>query len=90
MANLGSEFLRVVSAHEKNNREALLGAVKRCFGIIDALLAEPKSKSQKEEILILKKVLEDFGGEKRNYSIKRKEIESYFNPFARRIMSATV
>ncbi len=85
MANLGSEFVRVFNALDKNNELAGRAAVQRCFGIIEKLKGLEEMKSRSEETDRLIDILNDFLLETPNYSISRSQIENYFNPFALRL-----
>lgn len=86
MANLGSEFLRVFSAYEKKDMKATQSAAERCLSITDTLLKNKKSIGEEKEILMLKNIVSGFLNNE-PFIIKRSEIESYFNPFAVRMVS---
>ncbi|MFA6341106.1 MAG: hypothetical protein WCX27_02615 [Candidatus Paceibacterota bacterium] len=87
MANLGSEFMRVVSAYEKKDALLLSQSVARASGIIDKLLLNKKSDSEEKEVLILRDVLKSFSDNVDNNAFaKKSDIESYFNPFALRML----
>jgi hypothetical protein len=80
--------MRVVNALERGDTESLQEAVQRAFVIIDKILLEPDMEKRKEEILILRNVLQDSINSphgKKNYILERKHVESYFHPFALRL-----
>lgn len=90
MANLGSEFLRAFRAWEVNDKESYAASRERCRSIINTLLSLKEMKKREMEINLLEEILNDFEHKKnRKYIITKKHIESYFNPFAMRIMSVT-
>ncbi len=88
MANLGSEMLRAFSCFEKGDIAMSEVSISRCMKIVDTLLADSNNLSGNKEIVILKKVLENIPrGNFKKYSISKKDLEIYFNPFAVREMS---
>ncbi len=88
MANLGSEISRVFSSWRKGNKELLETSVNRSNKIIDDLLADEQMKKRASEILILRDVMDDLvKNNLANYRINEAQLQSYFIPFALRVMS---
>lgn len=88
MANLGSEFIRAFLLHEKGDEKHARLSALRCFKIINDLMRGENRSAEIKEVLILEDILRDFmENNLKNYSINRKDLESYFNPFAMRVMS---
>ncbi len=81
MANLGSELLRMLAARERNDEKAFRESARRSLALADSALAREHARGR-EEILTLKKIINDFLGGEARYAITKKEIESYFFPFA--------
>ena len=90
MANLGSELMRAFLLREKGDKENATASALRCSKIIHDLAGSENSASELKELLILEDILKDFlENNLKNYSISKKDLESYFNPFAIRAMSAS-
>ncbi len=87
MANLGSEFMRVFSAYEKKDMTAVHTASVRALAITETLLKNKKSDAEEKEIKILKEILSNFQNNEPLVSIRKSDIETYFQPFALRMMS---
>lgn len=87
MANLGSEMLRAFSFNEKGDKAMTEASIARCLKIIDILTADSADSPGKREALILKDILESILQNKKKYSISKKDLEIYFNPFALRFMT---
>jgi len=87
MANLGSEFMRVFSAYEKKDMIAVHTASIRAIAIADTLLKNKKSNAEEKEITILKEILTNFQNNELINSVRKNDIEAYFQPFALRMMS---
>ena len=89
MANLGSEFIRAFLLREKGDEKNAKSSALRCSKIIKELIAGENKTSEVKEAMILEDILRDFmENNLKNYSISKKDLESYFNPFALRVMSA--
>ncbi len=87
MANLGSELIRMISARDKGDKTSSLSSAERCLSLIEKALDTAKSHLHRQEISILKDIVEDAVSEtEHKYSITKKEVESYFYPFALRFM----
>lgn len=87
MANLGSEFLRILAARDRSDKTTFRESIKRCLGIIDTLVSFKETRGQQREIIILKNIINDLlENNGQNYQITKKEAESYFYPFAIRQM----
>ncbi len=86
MANLGSEFTRMLSARARNDERELHESAKRALAIADAALAL-QGPHGREEVLLLKKIINDIPNRDTAYSLTKKEVESYFRPFAMKEMT---
>lgn len=84
-ANLGSEITRLTDALEKGDQSLLSGAYGRASKIIDELETFPEMKPRKEEISILRGVLEDMTLGKS--AVTPQFLKDYFTPFATRLIS---
>lgn len=82
MANLGSEFSRVLKNHREGNRSGLESAINRARGILEILKTMPDMHSRLGELRILESILERAGAG--NLEIPLAHLESYFVPFALR------
>jgi hypothetical protein len=79
VANLGSEIQRVFSWKEKGDIEAVMNAKNRAIVIIEKIKSFG-NKNANAEMDILQDALE-------KDILNRKQMSSYFNPFAFRIMN---
>jgi stress response protein YsnF len=86
MANLGSEMMRLYKAIETHADERAQESRQRALSLIEELLSCLKKESQKEEVKILKEIIEDSAASVQQYRIKKKDLELYFIPFALRIV----
>lgn len=87
MANLGSELIRFVALLKHGNQERILLSAERARGIIDELLAREDIGSGKQEVLLLRSIIEDALSKHPQYRISESELNSYFFPFAQRVLS---
>ena len=85
MANLGSEVTGIFSAKEKGDSLMLNMAMERAKLILKKLKSLPDTKNNKE-IDILADVIDDLGRVNPKYQIVPEHLESYFYPFAMRLM----
>lgn len=86
IANPGSEVARLQAALSAKDDELAQGALKRIQLIFEAVLAMPLRKSERAEIVLLRRVIEDLPAKKRRFSVDTKSLESYFYPFARKVL----
>jgi hypothetical protein len=86
MANLGSEVSKIFSAINKNNSPLLNDAFKRAETILHKIKDLPETKNNKE-LDILHDVIKDICQREGRYDIKQEHLESYFTPFALRLLN---
>jgi hypothetical protein len=84
MANLGSEFHRILRSEELGDKKEIESACGRALSIIDKLLSLPEVKGREGEVEILREIIQDKKSFGRKFSIPAKQIISYFMPFALR------
>ena len=88
MANLGSEVARFYRALSTNASDRAIESRIRAFHIIDELLASSQMQGHTGEIEILRDVIEDASTVAPKYSVKAKDLELYFMPFAMRTLQS--
>lgn len=86
LANLGSEVSRLQSAYDKNDAELTGGALKRARAIFDTLAHMSLRPAEREEIEILRDVVEDVAKGDRRFGVNIESLESYFYPFAHKVL----
>ncbi len=86
MANLGSEVSQIFSAKEMGNDSLALGAMNRAKLIFLELKDLPETANN-AEITILADVIDDIGQVEKKYDVSKEELQSYFYPFAMRLLS---
>ncbi len=86
IANLGSEVARLNSALEKGDSELAAGAQRRAREIFAKLAEMPMRKSAKAEMRILQEVVEDVPKLEHRFEVSKQSLESYFLPFARKVL----
>ncbi len=88
IANLGSELIRFFALQKRKDIEnAKLSAI-RAFHIIDRIMNQKDIGNGKQEISILKRIIEDSLSNSHMYNISDSDLNSYFMPFASRVLSA--
>lgn len=80
VANLGSEIQRFFSWKEKGDIEAMKNAYDRAVNIIDTIKSFHNESAIKEMNILKKALKEDI--------LNRKQVSSYFNPFALRVVNS--
>lgn len=88
MANLGSEVSQIFSHIEKGDLPSAKSSRSRAERIVRMLLLHPGMKNRTGEVEILEEIMEDVFVPHRRFLITKVEIESYFLPFALRILSS--
>lgn len=86
MANLGAEVSRLYAAKKKDD-EAVKAELQRCMDIIDALVSVESHFWRRQEVSILKDVLEDIAAGNDRYDVSEEDLEEYFLPFALRLQA---
>lgn len=87
MANLGSEVSQIFSHIEKGDLSSAKSSRSRAERIVRAILLHPSMKNRTGEVEILEEIMEDVFVPHRRFSITKAEIDSYFLPFALRVLS---
>ena len=85
ISNLGSEVTKIFSAKKSGNVKMLEVARDKAKSIIRQLKDLPDTKNNLE-IDILSDVIEDITSKEQKYDINPEHLESYFYPFAVRLM----
>ena len=86
MANLGSEVSRMISAREKGQWEFVEKSYGRALKILNHINEFSEMKPRHAEIEILAEVLKEFSDKESHPAVRRADLESYFMPFATRVM----
>ncbi len=87
MANLGAEVSRILSAKKNNDFILVKSALERASTILTQLYAVDDMQKRKEEIIILDEVIRDTAQEHSILHVSPAHLQSYFIPFATRLMS---
>jgi len=85
MANLWSETEKIFIGKENGDEAMTRSALERAVRIIEKI-KNSGDKSAEIEAGILEDVLKDLGKPLSKYKVSRKELSSYFAPFALRTM----
>lgn len=86
IANLGSEVARLEAALGAGDIGLVEGALERTRRIFKELRTLPLRASERSEIELLCEVIEDLP-KKTRFSVDAESLESYFLPFARKVLS---
>ncbi len=86
MANLGSEFARLLRARADHHKERMRGAHVRARDILHEVQALPEVKDVQRELSLLREVLDDFVHETPRFHIQSESVRQYFLPFALQIL----
>ena len=86
MANLWSEVEKIFLSKERGDGKSMQSAMSRAMPIIEKIKSFD-NKSANSEINILQDILIDLNSSKPKYLVNRKQMSSYLNPFALRVMS---
>lgn len=87
MANLGSELIRFFSLRRQGRQEDALASAQRVRLIINQLLLHKDIGNGANEVLVLKMLIEDALSTTPQYSVNDQELNSYFRPFAERVLT---
>ncbi len=88
MANLGSEVSQLFMHREQGETKYADFARERAQKIIAELLAHPDAVGRTSEIEIMQKIVENTVAGEEPHAIPRIQLEEYFLPFAKRVLSA--
>lgn len=87
MANLGSELIRFFNLQKQNNDEHARASATRAFHIIDQLMKQQDIGNGKQEIAILRTLVEDALSNTKMYTVHESDLHNYFAPFASKILT---
>lgn len=85
MANLGSEFYRILLEYKNKDFEKMHGSILRAKNIIEKIKKFPEIKGRTGELDILKSIIDDL--DQKKLKINNEHLINYFTPFAMRFMS---
>jgi hypothetical protein len=88
MANLGSEATRIMSAREHNNQTEMSSCYERALKILKEIISLPDMNTRAIEIKILSDLIHDMASSNPRLHVSRKNLSSYFTPFALRVMNS--
>lgn len=86
MANLGAEVSRLCAARDRSEADAA-APLNRCLKIIDDYARVETVPSHMQEVSILRDVITDIARKDRRFRVSPEELESYFVPFATRLLT---
>ena len=85
MANLGSEFSRILSEYQRGDFEKIQDSIIRAENIMGKIEEFPEMKGRTGELEILRSIIKDLS--ERKLEINKEQLMDYFTPFAIRQMS---
>lgn len=86
MANLGSEMTRLLIACESKDMEKLRGASSRAEKMLSEIEDFDEMQSRKDELEKIRYIIKDCNEKSQKLFIDKKSLESYFVPFALRLV----
>ena len=86
MANLGSEVSRLLDSKEKGDREMAQKCLARAQRIFEQIENIPEMQPRKEELSLLREIVDDVVQESPRYEVSKSNLKSYFFPFASRVV----
>jgi hypothetical protein len=86
MANLGAEVSRILAAKDRGNTALVRESIDRALKILTEILEIPNMKPRQAEIETLRDVITDVTRPNPIYRVSRKNLSSYFIPFASAVM----
>ncbi len=90
MANLGAEVSRIFSAKENKDEKRAKEGLERALKILREVMTISEMKTRASEINTLTDLISDIASPNPTLQVSRKNISSYFIPFATRMMSSTI
>lgn len=87
MANLGAEVSRIISAKDHNNEVQIRDCFERALKILKQIITLPDMRTRLVEMNTLSELIQDMTTPNPIFHVSRKNISSYFTPFAIRAMS---
>jgi len=84
MANLGSEMARFFNFVGHDQKDMAPSSAQRAFHIIDQLMERNDLGGGRQEVIILRSIIQDALSAVPQYAVSEEEIDSYFLPFATR------
>jgi hypothetical protein len=86
MANLGSEIARIFSAQKRGAATMVTGGADRATKIINELLDRPDLGNGRQEVEILKMIVDDLTSVTPVHLGDEVSLSSYFLPFAKKVL----
>jgi hypothetical protein len=86
MANLGSEMVRLFQAKKAKQFDMAKNSAERAYKIIDSIVIHQDVGQGKKEAEILRMIIKDSLSEKPELHISEDDLNSYFTPFAKRVL----
>ncbi|MBU6390302.1 hypothetical protein KGQ31_02005 [Patescibacteria group bacterium] len=87
MANLGSEVAGMYSAIEQSDPEKLHSCHSRAKKIVNEFRRLEQRPAALAEMAKLEEIIDDLAAPERKLDVPKADLESYFLPFALRLMS---
>ncbi len=87
MANLGAEVSRIFSAKEAIDEKRVKESFERAQKIIEELMTIPDMKTRKVEVDLLREAILSATKLDNNSDSSKKNLMTYFTPFALRLMN---
>jgi len=87
MANLGSELIRFFNLRKRGDCAHAEASAARAFHIISQLLERDDIGNGKQEVMILKKIVDDSLAAPQLHTVSDSDLNSYFMPFAARTLA---
>lgn len=88
MANLGSELIRFLALQKNKNSKDARTSADRAFHIMEQLMERKDIGNGKQEVAILKKLIDDSLSSSHLYNLNENDLNSYFMPFVSRALTA--
>ncbi len=86
MANLGSEVAQIFQFKNNNHLDMAKSSAERAYKIIDSFIVHRDAGEGKKEVEILRMIIKDSLSEKPELHISEDDLNSYFTPFAKRVL----
>lgn len=90
MANLGAEVSRILSAKDRKDEIQVRKCLERALKILKEIMTMPEMKERVIEINSLSNLISDMSSPNPVLHVSRKNISSYFIPFALRVMGSSI
>lgn len=84
IANLGAEVSRLFAAKSRDEA-AVKASQDRCLRIIEEYTRVQQAPAARQEVAILRDVIDDIASNRKRFDVSQKELEEYFLPFVLRL-----